>query len=384
VLVALTESSALAEEVGDVDLRTEVGGFCIRLLIELYDLGGARREQAHLRAVVARAGQPFYLHVYDLYSTCLGICDGHFAEAEASAERALELSRQLGGGRDITSVYGIQMFTIRREEGRLHEIAPLARLASRGQLGTWGPALVALLAGVGMVDEARAELERLTASAFADVPPGPLRLAALGFLADACDIVGDPRLAALVYDELLPFEGRNVIVGEAVVCYGAADRFLGSLARVTGDTATAARHLENALALNERFGAPTWLAHSRFELARVLLERGDAGRARALLDAAGVTAQRLGMRALAARIAELAAPRAPASLPDGLSAREVDVLRLVAAGRSNREIGLALSISQHTVANHVRSILSKTGSSNRTEAAAYAHRHALVDSLSDG
>src|SRR5512133_919361 len=83
VLVALTESAALAEEVGDVDLRTEVGGFCIRLLIELYDLGGARREQAHLRAVVARAGQAFYLHVHDLYNTCLGICDGRFEEAEA-------------------------------------------------------------------------------------------------------------------------------------------------------------------------------------------------------------------------------------------------------------------------------------------------------------
>jgi DNA-binding CsgD family transcriptional regulator/tetratricopeptide (TPR) repeat protein len=384
VLVALTESSALAEEVGDVDLRTEVGGFCIRLLIELYDLGGARREQAHLRAVVARAGQAFYLHVHDLYNTCLGICDGRFDEAEASAERALERSRQLGGGRDITSVYGIQMFTIRREQGRLHEIAPLARLATSGQLGTWGPALVALLAGVGMVDEARAELERLTAGDFADIPPGPLRLAALGFLADACDIVDDPRLAALVYEEVLPFEGRNVIVGEAVVCYGAADRFLGSLARVTGDVAAAERHLERALALNEGFGAATWLAHTRFELARVLLERGDGARARMLLDAAGVTAEQLGMRALVARIADLGAPRAPVALPDGLSARELDVLRLVAAGRSNRDIGQALSISQHTVANHVRSILSKTGCANRTEAAAYAHRHALVDGAPDG
>ena len=90
------------------------------------------------------------------------------------------------------------------------------------------------------------------------------------------------------------------------------------------------------------------------------------------------------MRALAERIAELGAPRAPVALPDGLSTRELDVLRLVAAGRSNREIGLALSISPHTVANHVRSILSKTGCANRTEAAAYAHRHALVDSVSDG
>jgi len=51
----------------------------------------------------------------------------------------------------------------------------------------------------------------------------------------------------------------------------------------------------------------------------------------------------------------------------------------VAAGLSNREIGGELYISEHTVANHVRSILRKTGAGNRTEAAGYAFRHALLD-----
>ena len=66
------------------------------------------------------------------------------------------------------------------------------------------------------------------------------------------------------------------------------------------------------------------------------------------------------------------------SLPDGLSAREVEVLRLVAEGLSNREIGERLFISQNTVANHVRAILQKTGCANRTEAAAYAVRSGLA------
>jgi DNA-binding NarL/FixJ family response regulator len=66
-------------------------------------------------------------------------------------------------------------------------------------------------------------------------------------------------------------------------------------------------------------------------------------------------------------------------LPDELSAREAEVLRLVARGLSNREIGAALFISEHTAANHVRSILRKTGCANRTEAASYAHAHSLVD-----
>ena len=64
--------------------------------------------------------------------------------------------------------------------------------------------------------------------------------------------------------------------------------------------------------------------------------------------------------------------------PDGLSQREVEVLRLVAAGKSNREIADALCISLNTVATHVRNILAKTGAANRTEAAAYALRNGLL------
>ena len=66
------------------------------------------------------------------------------------------------------------------------------------------------------------------------------------------------------------------------------------------------------------------------------------------------------------------------ALPDGLSAREAQVLLLIARGLSNREIGAALVISEHTAANHVRSILRKTRCANRTEAASYAHRRGLA------
>ena len=64
--------------------------------------------------------------------------------------------------------------------------------------------------------------------------------------------------------------------------------------------------------------------------------------------------------------------------PDRLSHREVEVLRLIAVGRSNREIAGELFISDRTVAQHVTSILNKTNSANRAEAATYASRHELV------
>jgi DNA-binding NarL/FixJ family response regulator len=86
------------------------------------------------------------------------------------------------------------------------------------------------------------------------------------------------------------------------------------------------------------------------------------------------------MRALEARLTGQAKPPAapaPAALTglDDLSQREVEVLRLLAAGKSNREIADALCISLNTVATHVRSILTKTSTTNRTEATAYALRY---------
>jgi DNA-binding NarL/FixJ family response regulator len=64
--------------------------------------------------------------------------------------------------------------------------------------------------------------------------------------------------------------------------------------------------------------------------------------------------------------------------PDRLSAREVEVLRLISGGRSNAEIAAALVISPNTVLRHVSNILDKTGAANRTEAAAYAVRNGLI------
>jgi DNA-binding CsgD family transcriptional regulator len=91
-------------------------------------------------------------------------------------------------------------------------------------------------------------------------------------------------------------------------------------------------------------------------------------------------------RVLSARLprggGHVAHPRRPGALrpptyPDGLSEREVQVVRLIAAGKSNREIAEALVISRHTVERHVNHILAKTGASNRTQVAGYAHRHLL-------
>ena len=137
--------------------------------------------------------------------------------------------------------------------------------------------------------------------------------------------------------------------------------------------------------MNARMGARPWLAHTQFQYALMLSTRnqpGDHERATALRLEALATARELGMRALEVRITgqqECTASAAPMpqALPDALSPREIEVLRLIAAGKSNRDIADTLFISLNTVATHVRNILTKTGCSNRTEAAAYALRHGL-------
>jgi DNA-binding NarL/FixJ family response regulator len=89
-------------------------------------------------------------------------------------------------------------------------------------------------------------------------------------------------------------------------------------------------------------------------------------------------ARRLGMARLVIDIDALLHVRDDGvTFPDDLTAREVEVLRLLAIGRTNKDVSLVLAISLNTVATHVRNILNKTQCANRTEAAAYAVRHGL-------
>jgi DNA-binding CsgD family transcriptional regulator len=211
-------------------------------------------------------------------------------------------------------------------------------------------------------------------------------MASMTYLTDVCTFLGDSARAAILYKLLLPYAERTVVIGNAVACYGAMSRYLGVLATTMGHWDAAAQHFRDALAMNPRMEARPWLAHTQYAYATMLLARnqsGDDDKAVALLDAALVTARELGMRALEERLAGCLGqtatplpPAAPSSLDD-LSQREVEVLRLLAAGRSNRDIADALYISLNTVATHVRNILTKTGTANRTEAAAYALRHGL-------
>ncbi|WP_169576343.1 helix-turn-helix transcriptional regulator [Nocardioides halotolerans] len=132
--------------------------------------------------------------------------------------------------------------------------------------------------------------------------------------------------------------------------------------------------------LYEEFGHVHELATVRAVLAGILRSTGDTAGARELADQAREVAHRLGAVPLLDRLrAQGSAPaRADGSASDTLTARESEILALVAEGRSNGEIGKQLFISAKTVSVHVSNILAKLNASGRTEAAAIARRRGLI------
>jgi DNA-binding CsgD family transcriptional regulator/tetratricopeptide (TPR) repeat protein len=378
-LEMLGEARDLAEEMGDVEGQAEATQWRVSALMALGEIVPAREELTIALDMAKSTRQPFMLHVTEHYRSALALLEGHLAEADAAAERSREWG-QLLVGRDASSVYGIQMFGVRREQGRLAELAPVIRVLAAGDRGggAWRPGLAAMLAELAMEEQVRGELDRVQAEGLDPLREG-LWLASLTYLADAAGAVAHRGVASLVYPLLAPLAGRNVMIGHGVACYGAADRYLGVLAATLGDTDDAAGHFEAALHLNRQIGASTWLAHTAYEYGRMLLAQEDSDRGEQLLAEAALLAETVGMPTLLARVRALAPVSSPA-LPDGLSIRELDVLRLMARGLSNREIGATLFISEHTAASHVRGILRKTACANRTQATAYAYRRGLAES----
>jgi len=377
----LLEAREIGRELADVEIESEALSWLAPSYVVLCDHDAARDTIAQLFTIARRLSQPFLLHVAEHYAAALALCDGGLAEAEGAVRRSQEWGRLLTG-RNASGTHAIQTFGLRREQGRLAELAPVVRLLdAETREGAWGPGLAALLAELGMESEARAELHRILDEGIGSLRPS-LWLASLVYLADACAALDDAEAAAVLYPELAVYSGSNVMIGHLVACYGAMDRYLGTTAAALGDWDRAEEHFRAALALNTRLGARTWLAHTAFGYARMLLARNagdDRSHARAQLGLALGLAQTIGLPALERRAAELGADVEPAAtLPDGLSPREVEILVELTRGRSNREIGRALHISEHTAANHIRSILRKTRCANRTEAAGYALRHGLV------
>ena len=146
----------------------------------------------------------------------------------------------------------------------------------------------------------------------------------------------------------------------------------GAVALAEADAPSALASLRHAQRIWLELDAPYEVARTRELIARACSALGDDEATALEREAARELFERLGAAPDLARIST------PAGARHGLSERELEVLRLVASGKSNREIASALVISEHTVARHLQNIYAKLRVSSRSAATAFAFEHELV------
>jgi DNA-binding CsgD family transcriptional regulator len=256
---------------------------------------------------------------------------------------------------------------LRRLRGEYSGAEDSYREASR-----WGcepqPGLALLRLAQGRVDTAEASIRRALAEATDPTARPVILAAAVEILLAAADLPGAREAGS----ELVEIAA----VTEAPILDAMAAHWSGAVEVAAADHPAALASLRRALALWQRIGAPYEAARVRVLLGQACQEAGDEDSALLEFDAAATEFTRLGAAPEVARIHALTSR--PTPVPAGLTAREVEVLRQIATGRSNREIATDLVLSEATVARHVSNILTKLGVRSRSAATAFAFEHGLV------
>jgi predicted ATPase/class 3 adenylate cyclase len=306
LLKRLGELLGIAERLNDADFRTRALATRIYYSAEFGDREGMIGALDTFCSLTEGQQMTHQQWVGQHGHAMLALLSGDFAAAEEFAEKAYELGRRRYG-ENVEGVYGMQMFTIRREQGRLSEIAPIFRhFIDSGNLRTWKPGFAVIAAELGFKPQAQKLLDELRETGFA-LPMDAVRSTTLSYLADVCAALDDAVSAHALYALLVPYRHMTVTAGVVTVCYGSAGRFLGELAEVLTDWDRAEQHFEEAIEMDRNMQAYPWLAHTQHRFARMLRRRsrrGDLERAEVLLNESWTTACRLKMTALMDRIRE--------------------------------------------------------------------------------
>lgn len=224
-----------------------------------------------------------------------------------------------------------------------------------------------LLLAKGRRPQARAMIER----ALDEAPDDILRARLLPVLAEIALAMGDvPQAEATVRDLAILDRARPAPLLAATLA-----RLDGEVRLAQGDSRGALSRLREAESIWRELDAPYDAARTRVVLGNALRALGDEDSAALEFDAAVRTFQELGADPDLRRAEALAGGHA--ATPGGLSAREAEVIRLIARGQTNRQIAAALGISERTVDRHVSNIFAKLGVSSRAAATAFAVERGL-------
>jgi ATP/maltotriose-dependent transcriptional regulator MalT len=339
-----------------------------------------------------------------VYCGVILACQAGFDVGRAR-EWTLELSRWVEGQRDLVAFTGrclVHRAEILQLGGSWPEALEEARLAAERLVETQNRAAGLAFYRQGELLRLRGEFasaeEAYRAASRNGWEPQPgmaqLRLAqgkreaALAAIRRACAEVAEPlkRAAllpaqveiALAAGEVEEARTACLQLGELAKQYESAmlDAIVahadGAVALAEADAPSALSRLRDAQRIWLELDAPYEVARTRELIAHACSVLGDDEATALELEAARELYERLGA------VPDLARVSAPAGARHGLSERELEVLRLVASGKSNREIASTLVISEHTVARHVQNIYAKLRVSSRAAATAFAFEHELV------
>ncbi|HEX5291699.1 MAG TPA: AAA family ATPase, partial [Streptosporangiaceae bacterium] len=316
------EVAALAERSGDQEILLEARLLAATGRLELAD-PGFRAELDEFLHLAEASRQPRFRYAALVRRAALALLAGRLAEAERLIGQAEMLGEECGepGVRDVRYDQGWDLLTAQGRLGELGGTLPEMFPDPESPQARGARALVMLASGARTA-AAEAVAPLLTADP-GTIQPDRQRLLGLAYAAELAAAFGAVPVAERLYATLLPFEDEAVVSGAAITFKGAVAHYLGLLAAVLGRAATAASHLEQAVAIHDRLGAAAWSLRSRYQLATVrLAEPGRRAAAVSALAEVAAAARRLGLAQLArdAEAAGFAAGQVPVT--EGMFARD--------------------------------------------------------------
>lgn len=329
----------IAEQLGDRACMWTARSRLAQIAFKIGDWDSARKEIDLLLSDAPEVGEMIMFALY--FRLMIEYETGHLEEGRTYLERVLALMQAAPHDSSLSSLFG-----------------SLSILAAARPTGD-----------TGLLD-----LVRLGANVLlSPTNPAPINQQnARTFLGHIAWLTNDLDMALEQYKAL---RGRQLSKGVAFlpIIYGVLARMVGKLDEAV-DQLRAAKDDKTVL-------FKVWASHELAETLFLRNSRGDRQEAIAIWEETHDMAERFVLSPLANRIKARLKPlrkAAGAVHRHSLSRREVDVMRLVAHGKTNREIATELFISDKTVENHITSIFAKLEVGNRTEASAFAHRHDLI------